>query len=264
MPKALLSDLALKNILDEHYPRWLSMQEHHGSEYFNSIDMVLYAFKNFRQQNQAKADALPGFVNLLNKLETKCARAAKKWLEDLNIYHLTNFDPPYRGCDHGFWNTYLALLLHQEAEVSITDEGDVAATGQSQKGWLFNLTYCSNGIVFHLMVESRRIPVSKELKWPDLLDLPSLGITFQDQTSINLAMADMRTPFQNARANDMIDRKHNEKVAEGKQQMDWKELVQRLEQMVAGGEKGSTEKLVKLLEVKGGQNSLHSDFEVIE
>ncbi len=261
MPKALLSNLVLKTILDEHYPPWLFIQEYHGSENFNSIDMILYAFKEFRQQSQAEAELPPGFVNLLDKLEKKCAKAAKEWMEDLNIYRLTTFDSPYH---HGFWNTYLALLLHQKADVSITDEGCVTATGQSQKGWLLNLTYCSNGVIFHLELESRRIPVSKALKWPDLLDLPSLGISFQDQTSIDLAMADMRTPFQSARANEMIERKYEEKLVEGKQQVDWKELVPRLEEMAARGEMGSIEKLAKLVKIKSGQNSPLSDFEVVE
>jgi hypothetical protein len=160
-------------------------------------------------------------------------------MKDLNTYRLTYFDSSYRGCDHGFWNTYLALLLHQKAEVSITDEGCVTATGKSQKGWLLRVTYCSDEVIFHLKLESRRIPVSKELKWPDLLNLPRLGIIFQDQTSIDLAMMDMRTPFQSARANEMIETK----------------LGQQLEEIAAGGEMRLIEKLAKLLEING-QNSL--------
>lgn len=214
MPKVRLLSFQLIEVLHMYFPDYLPLQEYYGPGNYHNPEVIVCAFKTYRLLNLDKANPVPNLTDVLERLEKECKKGAKKMMKDLGSIDLEIFKFPDTGRGYMFSNCYLALLLHMDAKISITNEGLINRTGDPCEGRLLRFeSYSDGGLTFDFTTKSRRL-VSMKLQRRDLLDLSSLGIVFQDQISIDLSKMDKPTLYELVGKSATMERKHSEERVE--------------------------------------------------
>ncbi|MCJ1473142.1 hypothetical protein MMC13_001793 [Lambiella insularis] len=177
-PLVLICDPPMAKCLAEYFRKDYNAY----SAGYNYSDTILLAAKEFKKRQRKEADTLPKFAEFFDSIEELCMKVQETYLADHDTYEIYDHDiGPLSSHQYRYWRTFLALVLHREATISVGDGGLITATGNSQKGVLQNISISSRTVRLHFSIAGQNMRPMKELKWYELPNLSAMGITFEEQ-----------------------------------------------------------------------------------